>query len=256
MELISENPTYLVAILGVLALTFFVILKATQRGIFLIGVVAATFLSLTVLVIEHVWVTDAERIEAVIEDLRRAVAASDADGVLEHLAPDVEYVQGAESISGPATRAFIRAALSHTQFDFVRVKRLHTHAGQQSRRGTAEFQVATSGNSESQVAPLRFGTTNSSWSLGLVETSPKVWKVNRITPTSLPMRTNLASLIDEDGRVRTAKIRVPRIPILRRRPPMPPRVPREPAPETLTPGPEGVPADAAGPIPPSSPRRY
>jgi hypothetical protein len=39
---------------------------------------------------------------------------------------------------------------------------------------------------------LNFGSVNSSWSLGFRETSPGVWKVNRITPVSVPGLPGLA----------------------------------------------------------------
>ena len=38
---------------------------------------------------------------------------------------------------------------------------------------------------------LNFGTANSVWSLGLRETAPGVWKVNRISPLYLPGHQNV-----------------------------------------------------------------
>ena len=194
MEYLSEDPTYLAGGLGLLGLAFLIALRVTQQGTFLAWMLAAWGLALAVIVIERVWVTDNERIEQVVYDLRRAVAASDANGVLAHLTPDVQYAAAARArensrfvlrnvnlITGAATRAFIEQQLQECQFDFVRVSQLQTHAGRQSRRGTAEFRVVTAGRFRGMPAS---GPTD--WSLGFVETSPGVWKVDRITPTALP----------------------------------------------------------------------
>src|SRR5436190_604723 len=93
MTFLSEDPTYLVGALGILAVSFLMALRVTQQGKYLYWALGALGLAAAVLAIEHFWVTDNERIERVVYDLRRAVLASDVDGVLEHLTPDVEYVQ-------------------------------------------------------------------------------------------------------------------------------------------------------------------
>jgi hypothetical protein len=148
---------------------------------------AALGLAGAVLVIEHFWVTDAERIEGVVYDLRDAVAASDAERVLTHLAPDVEFVQhGHTRSSGAATRAYIRTLLANTKFDFLRITHLKAEASRLSRLGSAEFRVIAGGSIEVSTVTHNFGTTNSDWSLGFEEVSPGVWKVNRITPTRPP----------------------------------------------------------------------
>ena len=48
--------------------------------------------------------TDNERIEQVVYDLRQAVLNSDAEGVLIHMAPNVQYLQGDTALSEDATR--------------------------------------------------------------------------------------------------------------------------------------------------------
>ena len=51
--------------------------------------------------------------------------ASDAERVVTHLTPDVEYVrQGHTTSSGEETRAHIRSVLSNTKFDFLRISHL------------------------------------------------------------------------------------------------------------------------------------
>jgi hypothetical protein len=67
----------------------------------------------------------------------------------------------------------------------IRISNLQTSVGQQSRRGTAEFRVLTKGS-------FHFGSVTHDgpaltvWSLGFQESQPGVWKVNRITPVSIP----------------------------------------------------------------------
>ena len=51
--------------------------------------------------------TDNERIEKVVYDVREAVLKSDTDGVLAHLAPNVMYQQGDTALMSDATRKLI-----------------------------------------------------------------------------------------------------------------------------------------------------
>jgi hypothetical protein len=185
MEFLSEDPTYLAGGLGLLALSLLIALWLTQQGRYLIWALIALGLAAGVLVIEHFWVTDAERIERVVYDLRGAVADADADRVLTYLTPDVQFAQGGNTSSGEATRAYIRSILTNAKFDFVRISQLRAKVFSQSRRGSAEFLIIASGSIQGPMAQLNFGTTNSAWSLGFDEISPGVWKVDRITPTKL-----------------------------------------------------------------------
>ena len=187
MTWLSDDPTYLAGGLGLLAGAFLVALRLTQQGRFLIAALVALALAATVLVVEHFWVTDAERIERVVYELRDAVLASDADRLLSHLSADVEYVQeGHTSISGEAARAYLRTLLPTTKFDFLRISQLTTRVFPRSRLGTAEFRVIASGSMQTPIVTYNFGTATSDWSLGFVEAGPRVWKVSRITPTQAP----------------------------------------------------------------------
>lgn len=186
MELLSEDPTYMAGGLGLLAVSLLIAMRVTQQGRYLVYALGALGLALVVIVVEHFWVTDGERIERVVYDLRDAVAASDADRVLTYLTPDVQYAQGGDTLSGEATRGYIRSLLSGAKFDFVRISHLETEAFRLSRRGTAEFRVIAGGSVQMSLVQVNFGTTNSDWSLGFDEVSPRVWKVDRITPTRMP----------------------------------------------------------------------
>ena len=188
MEFLSDDATYLAGGLGILALALLIAVRATQRGRYLLWALAALGLAGAVLAIEHFWVTDAERIERVVYDLRDAVVASDAERVLTHLSPDVEFVQhGHTRAAGEATRAYVRTLLATTKFDFLRLSHLKAEASRLSRLGSAEFRVIAGGSIEVATVTHNFGTTNSDWSLGFEEVSPGVWKVNRITPTRSPI---------------------------------------------------------------------
>jgi hypothetical protein len=186
MTYLSEDPTPLGLGFLLLAGAFLVALKVTQQGKYLIRAGIALGLALAVVVVEWLWVTDNERIEQVVYDLRRAVLISDAEGVLKHLAPNVQYLRGDTALSEEATRALIQVNLSNFHFEFVRISDLHTSAMQQARRGTAEFRVFTKGTQSSSSGAVELGSAITAWSLGFQETEPSVWKVNRISPVSIP----------------------------------------------------------------------
>ena len=186
MTYLSEDPTVLAGLLLVMAGGFAVAMRVTQQGKYLVRAMIAAGLAAVVVLVEWLWVTDNERIEQVVYGLRDAVANSDVDGVLSYMTPDVLYVKGDMAMDGEATRSLIEANLSRARFEIVRISGLETNAGEQSRRGTAAFRVLAKGNMDTSMAPVTFGTADSSWSLGLQETAPGVWKVNRITPVQIP----------------------------------------------------------------------
>jgi ketosteroid isomerase-like protein len=186
MTLLSEDPTFLAGALLLLAGTFAIAMRVTQQGRYLVWAIAALGLAVVVVAVERFWVTDNERVERVVYDLRRAVLASDAEGVLRHLTPDVQYVQDGTPLSGEATRALIRANLDNATFDVVHIRELQTSAGRQTRRGKAEFRLLAKGQLRTSLATYNVGTADSTWSLGFQETAPGEWKVNRITPVLVP----------------------------------------------------------------------
>jgi len=186
MTLISEDPTLLVGLCLLAAVGCFVALRTTQDGKYLVWGISALGVAVVALVVERVWVTDNERIEAVVYDLQRALRASDADAILAHLTPEVQLVQDEGALSATATRALIRASLANTRFEIVRVRGLQTSSGRLTRRGKADFRAFIQGDSQGLMGFGVAGASDTAWSLGFVETEPGVWKVDRITPVSLP----------------------------------------------------------------------
>jgi hypothetical protein len=198
MEILSDDPTYLVGALGILAAVFLVLMRVTQQGKFLLWAVVAGALALLVLGIDWIWVTDNERIAAVVEDVRRAVKASDADGVIRHLTPDARVSMSSESqfsrlnlLTGDVGRAFIREALANSRFEIVRLSHLRINAGSRTQRGTAEFRVFVNASYRGM-----HGTHVSDWSFGLRKTGPNVWQIERITPMRFP---NMRELLVNPG---------------------------------------------------------
>jgi hypothetical protein len=186
MTYLTDDPTYLVGGLLLLAAVFLVALKVTQQGKHLIYAGAAVLLAGGVVIVEWLWVTDNERIEQVVSNLREAVLNSDAERALAQMTPAVQYSHGNMSLSASETRALIHANLSRVHFDVVRISGLHTSVAAQARRGTAEFRVFTRGAWSDAPGTSNAGTAITTWSLGFEETEPGVWKVNRITQLSSP----------------------------------------------------------------------
>ena len=200
MSMFSEDPTLPVGALIVAAVACFLALRTRQEGKYLIWGLSLLGLAGLVLAVEWLWVTDEERIETVVYDLRRALLASDAEGMLAHFTPDVQYVQSGESLPTAATRALVQASLAQSRFDVVRIRGLQTSAGKQTRRGKAEFKAFVRGSVQGPFGMGGDGATDTSWSLGFEETKPGVWKVNRITPLSMPYNPALlAGAIERAG---------------------------------------------------------
>lgn len=220
LHYLSEDPTYLAGGLGLVGLGLLAALRLTQQGKYLIWALTAFALAGAVLLVERLWVTDNERIEAVIYEVADAVGASDADRVASLLTADANIEVNATAIEGGLVMRYVVAALAnfrgrrvtpellHQQldslkFDMLRVSRLTTHAGQLSHRGTASFRVYASGvrvdPSSGLTASFATPTSGSDWSFGLREVEPKVWKVERITPTFIPYEALQSSISGNAG---------------------------------------------------------
>lgn len=185
-DLFSEDPTYLAGGLLLLAGAFVVALKATQQGKYLLGAATVLVVAIVVVIIDSLWLTDNERIEKVVYDVRAAVLKSDADGVLAHLAPNVMYQQGDTALMSDATRKFIHANVSKVQLEFARISELRTSVGQQTRKGIAEFRVVTKGALKTNSNSVEGLATMTAWSLGFQKLEPGVWKIYRISAVSIP----------------------------------------------------------------------
>ena len=132
---LTEDSAYLDGLLIVGALLCLIGLKVTREVKYLTWALTALGLAVVAFTIDQLWVTDYERIEQVVYDLRTAVASCDVQGVFKHLTADVEYVQGGISLVGDPTRQLIRANLSNATFDAIYIQGLQITAGQQTRRG-------------------------------------------------------------------------------------------------------------------------
>jgi hypothetical protein len=182
MTYLTEDPWPLIGLIGLIAAGFLIALRVTQQGTYLVWALAAAGLALLILVVEWAWVTDNERIEAVVYDLAAAVEAGDLNRVTSHLTPDVRLVQNDRTLIEGVRIDALLSQLENARFDFVRVNHLEAESGAHTRRGKAEFRVVASGTFPTPAADLNFGSIDSRWDLGFRETSPGVWKVNRITP--------------------------------------------------------------------------
>ncbi len=186
MHYLNEDPTYVLLGLGLAALACLLALQVTQQGKYLLRAGGLLACAAVVFGVERFWVTDAERVEAVVYDLAKAVAASDVARIESHFDADVTLGRRSQTEGLIPIRALL-PKLRQVHFDFVRVSQLNTQAGGQTRRGSAEFKIMASGTiDEGGTGDLNFGAVASEWSLGFRESAPGVWKVNRITAINLP----------------------------------------------------------------------
>src|SRR5262249_771166 len=87
----------------------------------------------------------------------------------------------------------IAALLREVQFDFVRVSRLVTTAGQQTGRGQAEFKVTVAGTIQQGMSPRNFAGCPG-WSRGSRKLANGVGKINRTPAVGLPQYTMIPTL--------------------------------------------------------------
>lgn len=186
MYYLSDDPWPPVAVLGAAALGFFVALRVTQDGKYLVRAGIALGLAALVLVVEQSWVTDNERIEAVVYDLARALRASDAEAVVGLMATDAEVVEQDEGL-GTIDAGMIRQEIKNVEIQLLNISHLAAEAGQQTRRGKATFRAYLLGIYGGRGVRTGF-KDDTAWDLGFKEAAPGVWKITRITPTRLDPR--------------------------------------------------------------------
>lgn len=206
MTWLSEDPWPLGVTFGAVALGFLIALKVSQQGKYLVAAIVAGLLALGVVLVERAWVTDNERIEAVIQELGRAVVRSDADAALALMTPDVTLAQASITLGGRPARAvrrgvpglpedlanpargLMRGAIRETQFDFLSITRIAAHAGRQSGMGQAEFRVFASGSINSGGTRFNFATdpSGTDWTAGLRRGPDGRWLIESITAARVP----------------------------------------------------------------------
>lgn len=186
MHYLTEDPSYLLIGMGLAVLGCLLALKVTQRGKYLVGAGALALAAAAFFAAERFYVTDAERIEAVVYDLADAIQSSDVDRVKSHLDDRVTLGMAGRTMDGSIALRFVLPMLRQARFDLVRIGHLSTAAGSQTKRGSAEFKVTAVGTIDRGGSTIPIGTIVSEWSLGLTERSPGVWKVNRVTGVKVP----------------------------------------------------------------------
>jgi hypothetical protein len=190
---IAENPWYLVVILVLIAAGCLLALRATQDGRYLVRAMIALGLAAILIVVDALWVTEAERVAGVVRALASAVERSDGAGALALMDEHVTFSMRSNTYGEELVLDSIAALLREVQFDFVRVSRLMTTAGEQTHRGQAEFKVTVAGTIQQGMTPRNFAGY-SEWSLGFRRLADGAWKINRITAVELPQYTMIPTL--------------------------------------------------------------
>lgn len=188
MHYLVEDPTYPLIAIGLVAMGCLIALQVTQQGKFLIWAVGLLGVGVLWFGGERLWVTDAERIEAVVYELANAVANSDIPAVEALLTPEVTLGRESQT-EGIARIQALLPFVRQVRFDFLKIRQLTSQAGSQTKRGSAEFKVTAGGvvlGGPTMGIEQPFPATNTQWSLGFREVSPQVWRVTRITAISVP----------------------------------------------------------------------
>ncbi|MDX2035234.1 MAG: hypothetical protein SFX72_01185 [Isosphaeraceae bacterium] len=209
---VSEDPWPISAFLAALAFVFLVLLRTRQDGRDFLRMLACLAMIGILLIVERVWVTENERVEQVVAELIDALSHSDGDRAAALFAPEITIGVSRDSQRLDLDRNAFRALLSTITFDWLRISRLTTHAGAQTRQGSAEFRVSAGGSARSPLGvQLNFATPRSDWSLGLRKFQDGGWKITRITPISVPFPAEHAikSFI---SRISQGSSEAPRIP--------------------------------------------
>ncbi|GAC1334175.1 MAG: hypothetical protein NVSMB14_01240 [Isosphaeraceae bacterium] len=195
MSWLSEDPWPVAGTLATVAVVCFILLRVTQQGRFLLWGFLCLALGVATVVIEHFWVTDVERIDDAIYGMTAALQRSDGKTAAGFLADDAVVTIGDTDIGSLRGDAVLdhdlfEHALSDTKFDLLQLSGMTVKVGSRTRQGTARFKVLATGSYNGNVK-VPFTAAGTEWDFGCREVSPGVWKIERITPTSLPANSEL-----------------------------------------------------------------
>ncbi|RUL83890.1 hypothetical protein [Tautonia sociabilis] len=183
MTWLSEDPWTAVGACAVAAAACLVMVRLSQQGKYLAWAGAAVLAAGLVLLVERLWVTDRERIEAVLYDMADAVKEGDFPRLEGHLAPEFDRE------IGTITKIAMRGAVTGLDFEFIRLAQLQIHAGRLTGMGTANFYGQAQWAERSAEGGATFDATpppGVGFSFGFREVEPDTWKVSRIDVTSVP----------------------------------------------------------------------
>ncbi|MFM7316799.1 MAG: hypothetical protein ACKO5E_07605 [bacterium] len=189
---LAENPWPVVFALLAVGSLFLVMLAITQNGRNLIRALILLGLAGGLLLIDHFWTTDREKLAAMVAQSASAVKRNDLEAMRLLLAPDAVYQQpglpAGVKFSDPLGKTLLREALDQIKFDMLSVRSIEVNAGKRTGRGSADFKVLCSGtwNPPLGGSAINFPPTTSSWSFGFRREKNGDWKIDRITPVELP----------------------------------------------------------------------
>jgi len=138
----TETPWPPIFIGIVAATTLFLIWMKNRRGVFLIGMTLVAALCPMIYFVERAILTDAEQIEAVVYQLRDAVAANDVDGTLKFVSPQKDALQ--KTIAGAMSLIEIE--------DGVRITDVLVEVTSAGTRGKSHFRA--NGTIKSQIGGM------------------------------------------------------------------------------------------------------
>jgi len=184
MSWLSENPWPLSGACFGVALILLARVWMFQQGKDLYRAIGALGMAGLVLSVEWLWVTDRERIEAVIYDIADAVEDGDFERLESHLAPEFASDLSDGNLPGAITKAYLRGRLESMEFDFVHISNLQvSDPGQLTKRARADFTARAHWEQTTSTGSPDFNATPASgtgWTLGFREVEPDDWKVTRI----------------------------------------------------------------------------
>lgn len=197
MTWLSENPWPLAGGCVVLTAVFLVMLKLTTQGRFLVFAGVALAMAGVVLLVEHFWTTDRERIAGVLYDMADAVEQSEFDRLEAHLSSEFR------TPGGMITMAMMRGTLEHLDFEFIRLSKVTIEAGRLTGRGKADFLAQAAWEEPASIGRPDLNATpppGVGFSVGFRREPDGEWTVTRIDVISAPGATDPNSVAAYIGR--------------------------------------------------------
>lgn len=171
-HLFAEDVWTLIWVIALLALVLLIAMVATRRSRLLIGIVSLAALAVVLLVIERLWVTDRERVDAIIDDIAQSVRQGDTEGIVRHLAPQCHY----GSLDREGIRRMVDSVFHTFELEKLTISSRKTELFSRRKEATAEFLAVV----RAKQANLESGPYPTRWTLTFTQTSTGEWQVLEI----------------------------------------------------------------------------
>jgi hypothetical protein len=169
---LGEDVWPIIGLLALVALGLGIAVVATGRGRLLIGIVALACLAIVLLGIEHLWVTDRERVDGIINEMAQSAVREDSAGIVRHLSAHCRY----GNLDRTGIERLASSTFARIEIDKVNVSSRKTEVFPMRGEARVDFLAVVRGRQNN----VDFSPYPTRWIFTFVQSPEGAWEVEEI----------------------------------------------------------------------------